>query len=340
MKKYTKIIIVFSMLFALTGLCEAQKEHLIKGRTMGTAYHIKVVGDDAEDVSGLREKIERRLLEINQVFSTYIKDSEISLFNALQRAGEKIEVSDDFIQVMRVARDIHRLSEGAWDGTVNPLVDLWSFGPTRRKPGMPSADAIKALLPGIGFEHIRIVEPNFLVKDLASVSLDLNAIVKGYAVDQVSQLVAAGGHQNYLVEIGGEIYAAGLRTDGQRWRVGINRPQKDAAFNEVYKVVSVFNQAFATSGDYRNFFEINGVRYSHVIDPRSGYPVSNGVVSVSIIADNCTLADGLATAIMVMGVEKGIQLVNRLKNVECFIVVEKSDGRLVDFTSAGFATLN
>ncbi|MGD8343393.1 MAG: FAD:protein FMN transferase [Desulfobacterales bacterium] len=339
MKPYPQAIIILIVLLITTGAA-AQTEHLIAGRTMGTTYHIKVVGGDVEDLSGLKEKIEQRLLEINQIFSTYIKDSEISRFNALQRAGEKVEVSDDFIRVMRVARDIHRLSEGAWDGTVNPLVDLWSFGPTRRKPGMPSADAIEALMFKIGFEHIRIVEPNFLVKDLALVSLDLNAIAKGYAVDQVSQLVAAGGYKDYLVEIGGEIYAAGLRPDGQHWRVGINRPQKDATFNEVYKVVAVFNKAFATSGDYRNFFEINGVRYSHVIDPRSGYPVSNGVVSVSIIADNCTLADGLATAIMVMGAEKGIQLVNRLKNVEGFIVVEKSDGRLVDFTSAGFATLN
>ncbi|MGD8991056.1 MAG: FAD:protein FMN transferase [Desulfobacterales bacterium] len=340
MKKYTKIIIVTSMLFALTSLCEAQKEHLIAGRTMGTTYHIKVVTGDAGGVSGLKDKIERRLLGLNRVFSTYIKDSEISRFNAMQRAGEKFEVSQDFIQVMRVARDIYRLSEGAWDGTINPLVDLWSFGPTRRKPHKPPANVIKALLPEIGFEHIQIIEPNFLVKNLTSVTLDLNAIAKGYAVDQVSKLVADGGYKNYLVEIGGEIFAAGFRPDGQRWRVGINRPQKDAASNEVYRVVSIFNQAFATSGDYRNFFEIDDVRYSHVIDPRSGYPVSNGVVSVSIIANNCTLADGLATAIMVMGAEKGIQLVNRLDNVECLIVVEKPDGGLVDFTSTGFAPLN
>jgi thiamine biosynthesis lipoprotein len=162
---------------------------------------------------------------------------------------------------------------------------------------------------------------------------DLNAIAKGFAVDEVSRLISAAGFENYLVEIGGEVYAAGVRPDGKNWRVGINRPQKDATINEVYKAVSIYNQAFATSGDYRNFFEIDGVRYSHVIDPRTGYPVSNGVVSVSIIADNCTLADGLATAIMVMGAEKGIALVNRLDNVECFIIVEKSDGRLVDFYS-------
>jgi thiamine biosynthesis lipoprotein len=323
MKRYHQIIISVIFLLLATGV-EAQTEHLIEGRTMGTTYHIKVVADAAESVNDLKERIDRRLLEINQVFSTYIKDS----------------VSDDFIQVMRVADRIYRLSGGAWDGTVNPLVDLWGFGPKQRQPRKPPEAEIKVLIQKIGFDRIRVEEPNFLVKNLATVTLDLNSIAKGFAVDQISKLVAAGGFENYLVEIGGEVYAAGVRADGKNWRVGINRPQKDAAFNEVYKAVSIANQAFATSGDYRNFFEIGGQRYSHVIDPRTGYPVSNGVVSVSIIADNCTLADGLATAIMVMGSEKGIQLVNRLNNVECFIVIEKSDGRLVDVYSAGFATQN
>jgi thiamine biosynthesis lipoprotein len=335
MKKYPQFIIVLIILLSTTARA-AQTEHLIQGRTMGTTYHIKVVTSDSEGVNGLKEKIDRRLAEINRVFSTYIKDSEISRFNRLKQAGEKFPVSDDFIQLMHVAAKIHQLSEGAWDGTVNPLVDLWGFGPKQRQPRKPPAAQIKAIMQTVGFDRIRVEEPNFLVKNLATVTLDLNSIAKGFAVDQVSELVAAGGFGNYLVEIGGEVYAAGVRADGKNWRVGINRPRKDAAFNEVYKAVSIGDQAFATSGDYRNFFEIDGQRYSHVIDPRTGYPVSNGVVSVSIIADNCTLADGLATAIMVMGAEKGIQLVNRLDNVECFIVVEKSDGRLVDFHSTGF----
>jgi thiamine biosynthesis lipoprotein len=339
MKKYHQFIILFIILFITTSVA-AQKEHLIQGRTMGTDYHIKVVTGASESVNGLKEKIDRHLAEINKVFSTYIKDSEISRFNAVNHAGEKFQVSDDFMQVMRVARDIHRLSKGAWDGTVNPLVDLWSFGPTWREPRKPSVDAIKTLLPKIGFEQIQIIEPNFLAKDLATVTLDLNAIAKGYAVDQVSKLVAANEFKNYLVEIGGEVYAAGLRPDGQRWRVGINRPAIEAKPYEVYKVVSIYNQAFATSGDYRNFFELNGVRYSHVIDPRTGYPVSNGVVSVSIIADNCTLADGLATAIMVMGAEEGLDLINRMDNVECFIVVERSKGALMDLSSKGFRAEN
>ncbi len=339
MKKYPLLIILVIILFGKAGVA-TQTEHLIVGRTMGTTYHLTVVTEATERLNGLKEKIDRRLDAINQVFSTYIKDSEISRFNALKAAGQKFPVSDDFMQVMRVAGKIHQLSEGAWDGTVNPLVDLWGFGPTQRQPQKPPAAEIKARAQKIGFDRIRIVQPNFLVKILATVTLDLNSIAKGFAVDRISELVAAAGFENYLVEIGGEVYAAGVRADGKHWRVGINRPQKEAAFNEVYKAVPIADRAFATSGDYRNFFEIDGVRYSHVIDPRSGYPVSSGVVSVSVIADNCILADGLATAIMVMGAEKGLQLVNRLENVECVIVVETPDGRLVDFYSAGFTTKN
>ena len=337
--KYLPIILVLVIL-SLPACVDAQQEQLIEGRTMGTTYHIKVVTGAPAGVNGLKEKIDRRLDEINRIFSTYIKDSEISRFNAWSRAGEKFEVSADFIKVMRVGRKIYQLSQGAWDGTVNPLVDLWGFGPTRREIRMLPASVIHAVLPKVGFDHIEIKEPNFLVKDLASVTLDLNSIAKGFAVDEVAGLIAAAGFKNYLVEIGGEVYAAGVRRDGGKWRVGINMPRKDAAINEVYKAVWISNEAFATSGDYRNFFEIDGRRYSHVIDPRTGYPVSNGVVSASIIADNCTLADGLATAIMVMGTEKGIELVNRLPNVECFIVVQKADGNLQDYYSNGIEDEN
>ena len=339
MKRYHQIIITLVILLAAVGV-EAQQEYLAEGRTMGTTYHITLVSDSSQGVGGLKEKIDARLDEINRVFSTYIKDSEISRFNAWSRVGEKFRVSADFMKVMRVGRRIYQLSEGAWDGTVNPLVNLWGFGPTRKEIRMPPAGIIHALLPKVGFNHIEIKEPNFLVKNLASVTLDLNSIAKGFAVDEVARLIAASGLKNYLVEIGGEVYAAGVRRDGGKWRVGINMPRKEAAINAVYKVVSISNKAFATSGDYRNFIELNGVRYSHVIDPRTGYPVSNGVVSASILADDCTLADGLATAVMVMGAEKGVELVNRLQNVECFVVVQKADGNLIDHYSSGFKAEN
>ncbi len=307
---------------------------------MGTTYHIKIVTDYFQTVSGLKEKIEKRLVDINTAMSTYQKDSEISRFNNFNQTGRKFKISEDFYRVMKTAQIIYRLSDGAWDGTVNPLVDLWGFGREGAENMIPAEQEILALLSKIGFDNIVIPEAGFLQKKRASVTLDLSSIAKGYGVDQVADTIRKEGYQNYLVEIGGEVFASGTTKNGKFWRIGINRPQTDAAFDDVYRVVDLHNKAFATSGDYRNFFVVDGVRYSHIIDPRTGYPISNGVVSVTIIADSCTFADGLATAIMVMSPAKGLDLINRLDAVEGMIVVEKMDGRLDDLYSSGFKVLN
>jgi thiamine biosynthesis lipoprotein len=337
-KIYLTIAISISILFAYTD-CEGQREHLIQGPTMGTTYHVKVVTGYFQAISGLKEKIDRRLEEINQSMSTYIEDSEISRFNNFQQVGKRFKISEDFYRVMKTAQTICRLSDGAWDGTVNPLVDLWGFGRGGQKNKVPLEYEISALLSDIGFENIVVLEPGFLVKKRAAVTLDLSSIAKGYGVDQVADTIRKEGFQNYLVEIGGEVFASGYRKDGKLWRIGINRPQTDAAFDEVYKVVNLHNRAFATSGDYRNFFAVDGIRYAHIINPRTGYPISNGVVSVTVIADTCSFADGLATAIMVMGAEKGLDLINRLDAVEGLVIVEQMDGRLADFYSKGFKVL-
>lgn len=316
--------------------CDAKREHLIQGRTMGTTYQVKVVTSSFGGIAGVKEKIDKRLEEINRSMSTYQKDSEISRFNRFKEVGQKFIISNDFFQVMRAGQKIYRLSGGAWDGTVNPLVGLWGFGRRGRQDKVPPNSEIAALLPDIGFANIDVVNPGFLVKKRAAVTVDLSSIAKGYGVDAVAALLRNLGYKDYLVEIGGEIFAAGRRKDDTRWRIGINRPRADAAFDEVYKVVDIHNQAFATSGDYRNFFEVDGIRYSHVIDPRSGYPVSNGVAGVSIVAGTCTFADGLATAIMVMGPKSGLELINRLESVEGLIVVAGPDGSLIDYASRGF----
>jgi thiamine biosynthesis lipoprotein len=339
MKKYYYLAVLLAFIFAPVG-CDAKREHLISGETMGTTYHIKVITGYFQGIVGLKEKIEKRLDEINQSMSTYIKTSEISRFNDLRRVGEEFKVSDDFFQVMKIAQEIYQMSDGAWDGTVNPLVDLWGFGRGGRINEVPPKSQIAALLPAIGFHRIEVLAPGYLIKKLAAVTLDLSSIAKGYGVDQVASVIHKAGFKNYLVEIGGEVFARGVRKDGQQWRVGINRPRKNAAVNDVYKAVPLQDQAFATSGDYRIFFEVNGMRYSHVLDPKTGYPVSNGVVSVSILADTCTFADGLSTAIMVMGHEKGLSLINRLDHVEGLIVVEAPDKRLIDFYSKGFNVEN
>jgi thiamine biosynthesis lipoprotein len=229
---------------------------------------------------------------------------------------------------------LYELSEGAWDGTINPLVDLWGFGRSGRDGKIPAHEKIAALLGDIGFDKIEI-RGRALVKRYAAVTLDLSSIGQGYGVDQVVAVIRTAGFSDYLVEIGGEIYASGVRPDGLPWRIGINRPKAEARADEVYKTVSLQDRAFTTSGDYRQFFIQDGVRYSHHIDPKTGYPVANGVVSVSILAGTCTLADGLATAALVMGAEKGIALINRLKGVEGLIIVEEPGGILRDYPSAG-----
>ena len=335
MKKFSCILFLLALTFAPAG-SEAQVEHLIKGRTMGTFYQVQVVTDDSEGISGLKEKVEKRLAEVNRSMSTYLPESEISRFNSFHQTGVKFKISDDFYQVMRVAEKIYQMSDGAWDGTVNPLVDLWGFGRQGIKTAIPAKTEIMRLRASVGFHHIQIVAPGYLIKNRAQITIDLSSIAKGYGVDAIAAVLRNEGFENFLVEIGGEIFAAGLRKDGGQWRIGINRPQKNAAPDAVYKVVNLQNRAFATSGDYRIFLELQGVRYAHVINPNTGYPVSNAVVSVSVLADDCTFADGLATAVMVMGYPKGLDLINRLEEVEGLIVVEKSDGTLVDYASAGF----
>jgi thiamine biosynthesis lipoprotein len=323
----------------LTG-CSTRKETIFSGHTMGTTYRVKVVGGYFQRTGGLQAKIDRRLKAINQSMSTYIADSEISQFNGLKKADTRFEVSNDFLQVMRVAANIYRLSDGAWDATVDPLVNLWGFGPKDAGGTIPNNQLIVKLIKNVGFDFIQMLDDRYLLKTNPSVTLDLGSIAKGFGVDQIAELIRTEGFKDFLVEIGGEVYAAGFRKDGRPWRVGVNRPQKDAPVNQVYKVVPLTDKAMATSGDYRSFFEINGQRYSHVIDPRTGRPVANGVVSASVMADNCTFADGLATAMMVMGHANGLALVDRLDGVECFIVVRQADNTLRDYYSKGFATEN
>jgi thiamine biosynthesis lipoprotein len=237
---------------------------------------------------------------------------------------------------MTVAQHIYELTGGAWDGTIEPIVNLWGFGNSENKKRIPEKLEIDALLADIGFNNIEMSANRYLVKRKASIALDFASIAKGYGVDQVAVLIRMDGIINYLVEIGGEVFAQGLRKDGKKWKIGINNPRKDSPIDQVYKAVSIRDKGFATSGDYRIYFECKGKRFSHILDPRNGYPITNGVVSVSIVADTCTFADGLATAVMVLGHKKGIELVNSLSNTECLIVVRADDETLTDYYSKGF----
>jgi thiamine biosynthesis lipoprotein len=305
---------------------------------MGTTYHVTVITGGPAPSEGLQAKIDGRLDEINRNLSTWIEDSEISRFNRLEEAGVEFPISEDFLRVMTAAAEIFAESGGAWDGTVRPLVDLWGFGPMGPTSSKPSAERIAIAMTEIGFDKIEIRRPGSLVKRHPSVTVDLSSIAKGYGVDAVAEVIRAEGFVDFLVEVGGEVYAAGVRRDGGPWRVGINRPAPEAGGTEVYGIVPLGGQALATSGDYRSYVLEGGVRRSHVIDPRSGQPVANGVVSASVLAPSCMQADGLATAVMVMGAEAGLTLVEGLDDVEALILVERRGGFLEEHRSSGFRT--
>jgi thiamine biosynthesis lipoprotein len=316
--------------------CQPGKAVTLSGQTMGTTYHVTVIAGPFTSSGKLQAQIDHRLAQINASMSTYDPTSEISRFNAIGSTTQTFAASTDFHDVLQVASKLRRLTDGAWDGTLDPLITLWGFGRTGTVTRIPDDAAIQQALAHVGFERIQIDPSGVMRKIDPMVTLDLASIAKGFGVDAIARLLGERGFEHFLVEIGGEVYARGHRLDGRAWQVGINRPQRGASASDVYKVVPLSDQAMATSGDYRIFFEVDGQFYSHVLDPRSGRPVTNGVVSATVVAANCTVADGLATALMVMGPQKGLELVDRLATVACLIVVRQPDGRLIDYPSARF----
>ena len=316
--------------------CLPQKELRLTGKTMGTTYHIKVVAGWLTSGADLQAQIDKRLIAINRSMSTFDPASEISRFNAITSTNEVLSISKDFSYVLQVAAKLYQLTGGAWDGTLDPLINLWGFGRQGPADGIPEDHEIQKALSRVGFDRIRVGPSGAIGKNDKGVTLDLASIAKGYGVDEVARLLGNSGFDDFLVEIGGEVYARGRRKDGQPWLVGINRPDRSAGLNDVYKAVPLTNRAMATSGDYRLFFQVGDRFYSHILDPRTGWPVQNGVVSATVVAANCTVADGLATALMVMGPAAGVALVNRLEEVECLIVTRTSDGGFSDHPSQGF----
>ena len=328
--------LIFACILIAIGGCSGQREIRIAGRTMGTTYHVTVIGGYLTSVAKLKKAIDTRLEAINASMSTYRPESAISRFNRFQETGTAFPVDPDFYRVATLSRVLFDITAGAWDGTVDPLVDLWGFGRSQRPARIPSEVEINAALARVGFDLIDTSRTGALIKRHPRVTLDLASVAKGYGVDAVAELIRRQGFTDFLVEVGGEVYASGVRQDGRQWRIGINRPDAGAPVNQVYKVVALQDRAFATSGDYRIFFELDGQRFSHVIDPRTGRPVTNRVVSVSVTAATCARADGLATALMVMGADEGLKLVNSLSDTECLIVVRDTNGHLVDHYSHSF----
>ncbi|GAA5444785.1 FAD:protein FMN transferase [Microbulbifer sp. NBRC 101763] len=305
----------------------------LSGRTMGTTYHITVV-DVPRGVghSQLQTLIDSELQQVNQEMSTYINDSELMRFNR-SPVGEAIPVSEPLADIVQMSLDIYRRSEGAFEVTVGPLVNLWGFGPQPEPELIPSDSDIARLLKVIGSDALVVArEPNTITRE-RPVEIDLSAIAKGHGVDRVAMLLERQGILNYLVEIGGELRTLGVNPKGKAWRIGIEAP--DSTGQMVQESIAVSGKAVATSGDYRNYYERDGVRYAHSIDPRTGRPLKHRLASVTVIADTCAEADGLATALNVLGAEAGMALAEREK-LAVFMLV-KTDKGFEERYSAAFA---
>ncbi len=304
------VIVVVAASF-LVGCGPSPELYVFQGRKMGTSYQVKVAARNLSDqrVFELRVAIDSAVDDVDRKMSTYLPDSELSRFNEIE-SDEPFPISAETLEVFRRARAISKATGGAFDITVGPLVALWGFGAgfglDSEEASIPTQSEIEAIRAHLGWKLIELnEESSTILKRDPTVRCDLSAIAKGYAVDQAADALGAMGFENYLVELGGEIRTTGRNEQGALWRIAIESPQ--ATGREPHRLLPLEDMALATSGDYRNFYEKDGRRYSHTIDPRTGRPVSHRLASVSVFDALCVRADGYATALMVLGEDEGLR---------------------------------
>ncbi|MCL7944959.1 FAD:protein FMN transferase [Marinobacter sp. ATCH36] len=319
---------------ALAG-CSFQDEEKIweiSGPVFGTQYHINVVlKEDADRLEKLAAGIEETLEEVDASMSTWRDDSELSRFNRLDDQSQWTEISRPLHEVLVTARDVSELTGGAFDVTVGPVVNLWGFGPDARPEQVPDDAELASRIENIGYDKLEIKDEPLALRARPNQYVDLSAIAKGYGVDAVARFLESEGLSAYLVEVGGEVRAQGRKPDDTAWRLAIEEPVSEQ--REINRVVALEGQAMATSGDYRNYYESEGQRFSHTIDPKSGKPIRHNLASVTVIADDCMNADALATAFNVMGFEQAKELATR-ENIAAYFIVRGEDGFETDYTPA------
>jgi thiamine biosynthesis lipoprotein len=279
---------------------------------MGTTYNVTVVDNPLRlSKENLKKRIEKALNEVNEKMSNWHDHSEISVVNDDTR-GKPIDLSQELFDVINISTDIHNKSNGAFDITAAPLINLWGFGPNKSERKVPSVSEVNAALELVGQTKLLKLIPglNQLKKRNSQVSINLSAIAKGYGIDKVASTLKKQKIQNFLVEIGGDLITSGTNKNGNAWSIGIEAPKVESRI--VQSVIKIQNQAMATSGDYKNFFEKNGIRYSHIIDPKTGYPIRHKTLSVTVVAETAALADGWATAMLVLGNNDGMIVANKL----------------------------
>ena len=316
---YKKIILAAGLWILMFTACTKQKQYFEEsGSVFHTIYHIKYEGSEI-----LTEKIDAEFQKFNLSLNPFNPNSIISKVNR----NEAVEADDWFIEVFNKAKEVSDHSEGIFDIACAPLVNLWGFGFSKMDSVTPQMiDSIKQF---VGYQKVRL-DGRKVVKDDSRILLNCSAIAKGYASDIIARLLEREGIENYMVEIGGEVTMKGVNQNGKCWRIGINKPEDDSTGvkNDIEEVVQLCKKGgVATSGNYRNYYIKDGKKYAHTIDPRTGYPSEQSILSATIVAEDCITADAYATAFMAMGLEKAREAAKNIPGIEYYVIYSDENGK-------------
>lgn len=331
--KLIRLTLSVLILISIVACLDSKKEKMqsVSGFALGTDYQLKFFHEENLDLS---REIDALFDRVNQSMSTYQEDSDISRINA---GDSTIQVDEYFRDVFLKSKEIYQSTQGYFDPTVGDLLNLYGLGPNKMKIKADST-AIDSLMQFVGFNKVDIDDENYIHRKHIQTVLDFNAIAKGYAVDLLGELLEKNGVVNYLAEIGGEIRTRGTNLNsGKTWRLGIDDPRLEENPNELSGIVELKDKSLATSGNYRKFTydSITGEKYVHIINPKSGYTEKGKILSVSVIADECAIADAYATAFMAMDIEKALQIVEDLNDLDVFFIYDEK-GELKTYLSKGF----
>lgn len=329
-----RIILAIVVLGAIYRYFTSQPEYTmthITGQTMGTIqYNVKYLG---KEVPNYQHEIDSILKAFNQSLSTYIPNSEISKLNT---TGVLQKPSSMFMDVIASSQEVFKASEGAFDPTVGPLVNIWGFGPDKSM-NIPDSATVDSLKVMVGFEKIRITKDSIMMG--REMYLDFSAIAKGYAVDLVARFLQEKGFEDYMVEIGGEVSASGINAENEAWKIGIEDPLVAKDEQRLLAIVRLKDLAMATSGNYRNYYQVGNRTIAHTIDPRTGYNTTHNLLSASVFAPDCMTADAYATAFMVLGMETARRIVEDIPDLHAVLIYQDDRGELRSYVSPGLEPL-
>ncbi|MGI2108028.1 FAD:protein FMN transferase [Shewanella frigidimarina] len=325
-----KLLLLPALLLLVSACSSPEPIISLSGSTMGTTYHIKVVNSDRlPEAQLLQAEIDMALEVVNDQMSTYRSDSELSKFNQLQ-VQQSVKVSADTIKVIEEGIRLYQETDGALDITLGPVVNLWGFGPDKRPTTIPTQAQIDNAKAKMGIKELSI-KGLTLTKHNADLYVDLSSIAKGFGVDKIAAILDKYHVSGYLVEIGGELNVKGTKDDNTPWRVAVEQPTTEG--QAVQQVIEPGTMSLATSGDYRNFYQENGERFSHLIDPRNGYPIKHQLASATVLHSSCMTADGYATAMMVLGTKASLALAKE-KNLAIMLIEKQEQGYQVYYSDA------